>query len=91
MDENELEKIRKMVANGSHALSTPIDFDALIAKGILKKVGKSYYVKNLESLPKEARLKLKTSTKGRHGIRVSFYKETKKMMQLSDKFKQFRD
>ncbi|MBE9490895.1 MAG: hypothetical protein IMY67_11415 [Bacteroidetes bacterium] len=91
MDEEELNKIRKMVANESHALSTPIDFDDLINKGILKHVGKSYYVENLNLLPENIRKKIKNSSKGRYGIKVTFYKETNKMSVLSKKFKQFRD
>ena len=90
MDEEELNKIRNMVANESQALSTPIDFESLISKGILKHVGKSYYVENLQLLPENIRKKVKSSSKGRYGIKVTFYKETQKMTALSKKFEQFR-
>lgn len=91
MDENELNKIRKMVANESHRFSTSVDIEALIKKGIVKQVGKSYYVESIHLLPEEARKKLKSANKGRHGIKVEFIKGSKSMAKLADKFKQFRD
>ena len=91
MDEKELNDIRKMVANRSHEASIPIDYEALISKGILKKVGKSYYVESINSLPKDLKSRVKSMSKGRYGIKVTFSKETQSMKKLSKKFEQFRD
>jgi hypothetical protein len=91
MNNNKITNIRKMLANESHAFSVPIDYENLIEKGLLKKVGKSYYVDNLNSLPEEIAKRIKTSSNGRHGIRVTFYKETKAMKNMAEKFKKFRD
>ncbi|MGK0272330.1 MAG: hypothetical protein ACI88H_002999 [Cocleimonas sp.] len=91
MDEKELDEIRKMVANQSLALSKPIDFETLISQGILKLVGKSYYVNNIADLPDEVRKRIKNFANGKHGVKVTFIKETKSMSKLSKKFEQFRD
>ncbi|MEY8215772.1 MAG: hypothetical protein RPR97_14975 [Colwellia sp.] len=91
MDEKELNKIRKMVANESLALSKPIDFDELLEQGVLKLVGKSYYVNSVESLPHEVKRRIKSVSNGKHGVKVTFIKETKSMSKLSKKFEQFRD
>lgn len=91
MDEKELNDIRKMVANHSRDASVPIDYEALISKGILKQVGKSYYVESINSLPKDIKSRVKSMSKGRHGIKVTFSKETQSMKKLSKKFEQFRD
>jgi len=60
MGNNKLINIRKMLANESHAYSIPIDFEGLIEQGILKKVGKSYYVDDLNSLPESIRKRINT-------------------------------
>ncbi len=91
MDEKELNDIRKMVANNSRLLSATVDIEALIKDGIVKKVGNSYYVESIESLPKDARRKLKSLTKGRHGVKVEFIKGSSSMGKLANEFKQFRD
>ncbi len=91
MDEKKVNELGKMVANKAHALSMPLDFDALISKGILKQVGKSYYVESLKRLPEEVRKRIKNVSKGRYGIRVEFYKETKSMAKLAKQFELFRD
>jgi len=81
-----------MIANQSHAMSTPIDFEGLIQQGLLKKVGKSYYVDNVDALPESAKMNIKTiATGSKHGIKVTFYKDTKSIKKIAEKFKQFRD
>jgi hypothetical protein len=91
MNNKKIVNIKKMLANESHAFSVPIDYEGLIEQGLLKKVGKSYYVDNPASLPGEIAKRIKTISNGRHGKRVTFYKETKTMKNMADKFKQFRD
>ena len=41
MSDEEVEKMRKMLAKESHIMSTSIDFDQLIEDGLLKKIGES--------------------------------------------------
>ena len=91
MDDKKIEEIAKMVANESYARSIPIDIDGLISKGIVKQVGKSYYVENLKLLPEDVRKRIKNVSKGRHGLRIEFYKETKSMAKLANKFRHLRD
>lgn len=85
------DEIRKMVANESLALSKPIDFDVLVEQGILKLVGKSYYVDNIKTLPNEVRSRIKSVSNGKHGLRITFTKESKSMKKISEKFNKFKD
>lgn len=88
---NKLVNLEKMLANESHDFSVPIDFESLIEKGVLKKVGKSYYIDHPEDLPKNISKRIKTISNGRHGKRVTFFKETKAMKNMANKFKKYRD
>jgi hypothetical protein len=91
MNDEELEKITKMVANESHIMSTPIDFDQLIRDGLLKRIGKSFYTENSHDLPENVRKRITSVNKTKNGIKVTFSKETKSMKKLADKSKQYRD
>ena len=55
----------------------PIDFDALIAEGIIEKDGAWYKVPNMKALPQHASRKIKTIKTGPKGIRVQFRAPTK--------------
>jgi len=91
MGKDKLTNIRKMLANEAYNFSIPIDFDGLIKQGLLKKVGKSYYVDNPDSLPENITKRIKSISNGRYGKKVTFYKETKTMKNMADKFKQFKN
>jgi hypothetical protein len=91
VDENEIENIAKMVANQSHVLSQPLDLEKLIQSGVIKQVGKSYYVDNLASLPNYVRLRIKSISKGKYGQKVEFIKPSKSMEKLAKKFEHLRD
>ncbi|CAM2972104.1 hypothetical protein [Moritella viscosa] len=91
MNDEELNEICKILANNSFALSKPIDLDGLVEQGVLKLVGKSYYVRNIKAMPDEVRRKIKSVSSGKHGVKVTFIKETKSMSKLSKEFKKFRD
>ncbi|EGQ9162802.1 hypothetical protein F7U82_24640 [Vibrio parahaemolyticus] len=91
MNQNEIDDIRKMVANESYAASQPIDFEKLISDGLIKKVGNSYYTDDFNALPENIKKRVRNPRKGRYGIKLEFTKETKKMAALAEKFKQFRD
>jgi predicted transcriptional regulator len=80
------EEIRKELAKTAKAFSEPIDFDKLIEDGLIIKKGKSYYVLNIHNLPENIRKRIKDITKTKNGLRVTFYKETKKMKNLAEKF-----
>jgi len=49
-----------------------IDFEALIAEGIIEKDGAWYKVPDIKALPKHASRKIKTVKTGPKGIRVQF-------------------
>ncbi|ELB2917204.1 hypothetical protein QNE50_001351 [Vibrio parahaemolyticus] len=91
MNQDEIDNIRKMVANESYAASQPIDFEKLISDGLIKQVGKSYYADDFNALPDNVKKRVRNFRKGRYGIKLEFTKETKKMAALAEKFKQFRD
>lgn len=91
MEKEELEEIRKMVANDSYTLSLPINFDEMIETGVLRKIGKSYYTDNLDLLPDLARKRLKNVSSGKHGLKVTFTKETKSMAKIAKSLEEFRD
>ena len=61
MNNEEVTKIIKEVAEVAHTLATPIDFDMLAIDGLLKKVGTSYYTENIHALPKNVSKKIKTA------------------------------
>lgn len=89
MDEENYEEMRKNLIEKIHSVATPIDFKSLIKRGILKQIGKSYYLqdgKTIEDLSKEARDKLNTISEGRYGIKVTFYKDSKAMKNLAKKY-----
>jgi len=91
MNDEEVEKMRKMLAKESHIMSTPIDFDQLIKDGLLKRIGKSYYVDNIHNLPENVSKRITSVSETKNGIRVTFSKETKSMKKLADKFEKYRD
>lgn len=91
MDEKEIEKIAKMIANNSHDLSKPLDLENLIKNGIIKQIDKYYYIEDLASLPKEVRCRIKSVSKDKHGQKVEFIKPSKSMEKLAKKFEHLRD
>ena len=91
MKAEELDKIRKEVAEVAHIMATPIDFDKLINDGLLKKIGTSYYTDNIHKLPKNVSIKIKTFTPTKKGLKLTFYKESKSMIKLAEKTKHLRD
>jgi hypothetical protein len=67
--------------------ATPIDFDHLIADGVLRKHGKRYELLNFARLPEHARRKIRaigTSSKTPNPV-VSFYKPGKQVVRKARK------
>jgi len=91
MNEKWLKEMRTMLANNSEILTTPIDFEDLIKKGLIKKVGKSYYTDNLHNLPKEVTYKIKNISNGRYGLKLTFYKESKSIKKIAKDFEQYSE
>jgi dTDP-glucose pyrophosphorylase len=72
----------------AEAFSTRIDFEKVISDGLIKKVGHSYYAENIRSLPESVRIRIKSiATPTKHGIKVTFHKESKRLKKLLEKFK----
>lgn len=86
MDEKELREMRKTFAKQTKILATPIDFE-----GLIKKVGKSYYTDNIHTLPKEVTYKIKELSNDRHGLKLTFYKETKSIKKVAKDFEQYSE
>ncbi len=91
MNNDELKKMRKVLAKESHIMSIPIDFNQLIKDGLLKKIGKSYYTDNIHNLPKSISKRIISVSKTKNGLKVTFSKETKSIKKLADKFEKYRD
>jgi hypothetical protein len=91
MDEEEKDNLRNRLANATYAFSIPTDYAGLIERGLLKKVGKSYYVDDINALPENVRKRIKDLSNGRYGTRVTFYKESKSAKKMADKLEQYRD
>jgi hypothetical protein len=67
--------------------ATPIDFDQLIAAGVLRKHGRRYELLDLAGVPEHARLKIRiiaTSSKTTNPV-VSFCKPSKQVVRLAKK------
>ena len=78
--DNNLLELLKMAA-------TPIDFDQLIADGVLRRHGAKYELLDLARLPEHARRKIRviaTSRKTPNPV-VSFYKPSKQVIRIAIK------
>jgi hypothetical protein len=67
--------------------ASPVDFDQLIAAGVLRKHGARYELLDLARLPEHARRKIKiiaTSSKTKNAV-VSFYKPSRQVVQQAKK------
>jgi hypothetical protein len=67
--------------------ASPIDFDQLIADGVLRKHGKRYELLDLARLPEHARRKIRivtTSSKTPNPV-ISFYKPSKQVVRQAEK------
>jgi len=53
-------------------LAQPVDFDELIAVGLLERKGAWYKVPNLNKLPEHARVKISDLKKDQNGLFVKF-------------------
>ena len=74
-------------------LSTPIDFKDLKKRGLIRQVGKSYYIKDMddiENLPQEVQEKITSTTPGKHGIKLTFLKATKYQNDLAQKISELK-
>ena len=70
---------KKMVedlARMAEAFSQPIDFDQLIADGLLIQKGQSYYAPNIHALPDAVAQRIKEIKRTKNGTKVTFYKES---------------
>ena len=79
MDKESLQSLAKT----AQELADLIDFDQLIKDGVLEQKGKSYYIKNMDAMPKSASSKINTLSQTKNGLRVTFYKDTKSAKKYS--------
>ena len=83
------DKMIEELAKSAYAFSIPIDFEKLISDGLLKKIGHSYYVDNIGSLPESISIRIKSISHTKRGIRVTFCKESKRMKELSKNIRRY--
>lgn len=73
---------REDILEQANKLATPIDFDQLIAEGVLEKKGAWYKILDMKKLPEHARSQInELTTDGK----VKFTKSTKIAQKLVDK------
>jgi hypothetical protein len=67
--------------------ATPIDFDQLIADGVLRRHGGKYELLDLARLPEHARRKIRIVTTSRKTARpvIAFHKPSKQMVRQAKK------
>lgn len=85
------EEMAKELAKAVQAFSEPIDFEKLIADGVLTRKGKSYYVTDLKVLPENVAKRIKQATTTKHGLRVTFHKESKSLKKLAGQLSGYLD
>ena len=83
MPTSSFENLRRLVAEESAMLAEPIDFDALVAEGLLTKHGRSYYARNIQLLPDHVAKKIASIERTSRGIKLSFRKVTKSIQNLA--------
>lgn len=74
--------MREELLHHARALCSPIDFAELEKAGLLRPHGKMWMVPNLNDLPENVRLKVKTMKLVKGGVCVTFYKPSKQLMKL---------
>lgn len=85
------EEMAKEIAKSAQAFSEPIDFEKLIADGLLTRKGKSYYVSDLKVLPENVSKRIKQAVPTKNGLRVTFHKESKSLKKLANQLSRYLD
>jgi hypothetical protein len=85
------EEMAKEIAKAAQAFSEPIDFEKLIADGLLTRKGKSYYVPDLKALPENIAKRVKQVVPTKNGLRVTFHKESKSLKKLAGQLSGYLD
>jgi hypothetical protein len=84
------EAIRE-IARSAQAYAEPIDFDKLIKDGLLIKKGRSFYIRNLETLPEKVSKRIKSAVITKDGLRVTFHKESKALKRIAEQLRSYLD
>ena len=83
------EEMIKKIAESAQAFSEPIDFEKLIKEGTLTRKGRSFYVKDIHSLPERVSKRIKEAVPTKNGLRVTFYKESKKLKKIASQLSDY--
>ena len=65
----------------------PVDFDQLVADGVLRRKGSGYLVLDMDRLPKAASCQMRSMKQTKEGVVVRFAKTTKQAAKLLRKLK----
>lgn len=68
-------------------LAQPVDFDQLVADGVLRRKGSGYLVLDMDRLPKAASCQMRSMKQTKEGVVVRFAKTTKQAAKLLRKLK----
>ena len=87
MTEQERVKLIQALAKAARELIRPVDFEDLEAKGVLKKEGAWYGVRDFKSVPKDFWAKAQAMAQDSKGIKIKLAKATKRTEALARKIK----
>ena len=74
MTPDELSKLRERLAEENEKMAKPINYDELIEKGLISKVGAWYRVNDIRRLPEHVSAKITETFQDQKGIKVKFRK-----------------
>ena len=84
---DDITRLRADVIQKLELLAQPIDFDQLVADGVLRRKGSGYLVLDLDRLPEAARIKMRSAKQTKEGVVFKFTKTTKAASKLLRKLK----
>lgn len=79
-------KMAQELVKTAQAFSNPIDLEKLIKEGIITQKGRSYYITDISLLPKDVSKRIKSIVPTRNGLKVSFYKESKRLKKIAEQY-----
>ena len=80
-------QMRADVIQKLELLAQPVDFDQLVADGVLRRKGSGYLVLDMDRLPEAASVKMRSAKQTKEGVVCRFAKTTKQAAKLLRKLK----
>ncbi len=84
---DDIDRLRADVIRKVELLAQPIDFDQLVADGVLRRKGSRYLVLDMDRLPEAASFQMRSMEQTKEGVVVRFAKTNKQAAKLLRKLK----